>query len=175
MINFKTFLTEGGLATLFDTTGNPVGSQPMYTGPSHPEAIKRSERQSDLKGFLTSLSDAHKKATGKHLFGDDKNPYGALDDRSAFSGSTDAFINKTYGKGGQILSTNHGEDQDLKDRAIDYIRRRYPHHFTPEKEKELEDMKQEFYKTAREQEGARSQRKEEKTKKLQAQQNEKFK
>lgn len=79
-MNFKSFITEGGNLKVGD-----VSAEPMMLGTKH----DRSQRQGDIHDFLHSLNNAHIAETGHHLFG----PNGeAINDRSAFAGSSKAFM-----------------------------------------------------------------------------------
>lgn len=79
-MNFKSFITEGGNLKVGD-----VSAEPMMLGTKH----DRSQRQNDIHDFLHSLNNAHIAETGHHLFG----PKGeAINDRSAFAGSSKAFM-----------------------------------------------------------------------------------
>ena len=87
MLNFKTFIVEGGnLSTPDpDNPGKTVSAEPMMLGTKH----DRSQRQGDIHDFLHSLNNAHMAEHGHHLFG----PKGeAINDRSAFAGSSKAFM-----------------------------------------------------------------------------------
>ena len=80
VLNFKSFITEGGNLKVGD-----VSAEPMMLGTKH----DRSQRQGDIHDFLHSLNNAHIAETGHHLFG----PKGeAINDRSAFAGSSKAFM-----------------------------------------------------------------------------------
>jgi hypothetical protein len=80
ILGFKTFIIEGGNLTV-----GGVSAEPMLLGTKH----DRSQRQGDIHDFLHSLNNAHIAETGHHLFG----PKGeAVNDRSAFAGSSKAFM-----------------------------------------------------------------------------------
>lgn len=80
VLDFKSFITEGGNLKVGD-----VSAEPMLLGTKH----DRSQRQGDIHDFLHSLNNAHIAETGHHLFG----PKGeAVNDRSAFAGSSKAFM-----------------------------------------------------------------------------------
>jgi hypothetical protein len=80
VLKFKSFITEGGNLKVGD-----VSAEPMMLGTQH----ERSQRQGDIHDFLHSLNNAHIAETGHHLFG----PKGeAINDRSAFAGSSKAFM-----------------------------------------------------------------------------------
>lgn len=80
VLDFKSFITEGGNLKVGE-----VSAEPMMLGTKH----NRSQRQGDIHDFLHSLNNAHISETGHHLFG----PKGeAVDDRSAFAGSSRAFM-----------------------------------------------------------------------------------
>lgn len=61
----------------------------------------------------------------------------------------DKHIGLLYGKGSQAISDHLQEggreaDNKVKDTAIEELRRSFPAHFTPEKESEIKQMRQEF-------------------------------
>jgi len=90
IINFKNFyLAEGGNLQLPDAHGQMIGADPMHMDPNHPQAVSRKERQSDLHDALSQMSDEHAQKTGQHIFGPN---HEALNDRSAFMGSSNAFM-----------------------------------------------------------------------------------
>ena len=100
LMSFKKLLAEGGNLSLEvpyvdpDTGQNKthvVAAQPMHMDPSHPDAVSRDERSSDLHNFLSGVNQAHIAEHGKHLFGANNE---ALNDGSAYSGSTKAFMDK---------------------------------------------------------------------------------
>lgn len=73
-------MTEGGNLKVGD-----VAAEPMLLGVKH----DRSQRQGDIHDFLHSVNDAHIAETGQHLFGSKGE---AINDRSAFAGSSRAFM-----------------------------------------------------------------------------------
>jgi hypothetical protein len=90
ILNFKNFyLIEGGNLQLPDAHGQLVGADPMHMDPAHPQAVSRKERQGDLHDALSQMSDEHAQKTGNHIFGPN---HEALNDRSAFMGSSNAFM-----------------------------------------------------------------------------------
>jgi len=85
MLNFKQFLqvlTEGGNIKIGESEANPIHITPE----------NRKSVTSDIGGFLHGLSNSHKMVHGSHLFGNNSS---ALDDGSAFSGSTHHLFDKT--------------------------------------------------------------------------------
>jgi hypothetical protein len=101
LMSFKKLLAEGGYLNLEVPYVDPdtgqhkthiVAAQPMHMDPSHPEAVSRSERQSDLHNFLSSINQEHIEKHGNHLFGQNDE---ALNDGSGFSGSTKAFMDRS--------------------------------------------------------------------------------
>jgi hypothetical protein len=88
--NFKNFyLIEGGNLQLPDAHGQMVGADPMHLDPNHPQAVSRKEKQNDLRDALSQMSDEHAQKTGQHIFGPN---HEALNDNSAFMGSSNAFM-----------------------------------------------------------------------------------
>ena len=73
----------------------------------------------------------------------------------------DRYVRTIYEPGSQLIDNDHAEDQKMKDRTLDYMRNKFPDHFTPAKEAEIENMKQEYYKAKREKEQQKTAIKEE--------------
>jgi len=90
-LSFKTFITEGGKYRALDSnTGQMVGSTPLSVDPSSPDYRSRSDRQADLRELLHHINQHHFQQTGHHIFGENG---AAIDDNSAFAGSTHHYMN----------------------------------------------------------------------------------
>jgi hypothetical protein len=112
--------------------------------------------------YDTSLPSIYGKMFGKAPSDEDMKTFGSyhgvLDSMKKHlnteqqSRVADRYVRTIYEPSSQLISNDHAEDQQMKDRTLDYMRRKFPDHFTPAKEAEIDNMKQEYYKNKREKE-----------------------
>lgn len=111
------------------------------------------------KIFKTMIGhDANDEELGK--FG---NFHGVLDlaskhfSKEQQSRVADKFIHNLYDpRRAQMMNKDPKKDMEMKENALNFLRKKFKHHFTPDLEKELDGRRKEFYDKIKEREGAKA-------------------
>lgn len=116
--------------------------------------------------YTTNVPDIYKTLIGKNASRQDLDDFGhfhgVLDlakkhlTKDQQSRVVDKFIHTLYNPGkSQMIEKDHGRDSALKEKALSYMRKKFPHHFTEDREAELHRTRDEFYRLQREKELAK--------------------
>ena len=142
-----------------DTFSVDKGLRPRYQSIGTDENDKSIVKELQPKDatYTTNVPEIYEKLIGKPPSGDDLEKFGSFQGLTGLikkhlspeqrSRVFDKYTSRLYGQNSQLLDSDFKKDELVKETALNHLRKNFPEHFTDEKNTELQDSKELFYKT----------------------------